>query len=59
MRIPAWTGEQSWPDIAFSHIRLDRVLYRGPQIDLLEYFTADLKGSDHRPSKLLCPSLVV
>jgi hypothetical protein len=59
MRIPAWTGEQSWLDIVFSHTRSDRILYRGPQVDLLEYFAADLKSSDHRPGKLMCPSLVV
>ncbi|KAK7470419.1 Inositol-1,4,5-trisphosphate 5-phosphatase 1 [Stygiomarasmius scandens] len=34
MRIPAWT---------------DRILYRGPQLDLSVYSRAELKGSDHRP----------
>lgn len=34
MRIPAWT---------------DRVLFRGPQLDLAAYSRAELRSSDHRP----------
>ncbi|KAF7301871.1 Inositol polyphosphate phosphatase [Mycena indigotica] len=34
MRIPAWT---------------DRILYRGPALDLGVYSRAELKGSDHKP----------
>jgi len=34
MRIPAWT---------------DRILFRGPQLDLAMYNRAELRGSDHRP----------
>ncbi|KAJ3575821.1 hypothetical protein NP233_g830 [Leucocoprinus birnbaumii] len=34
MRIPAWT---------------DRILYRGPALDLAVYSRSELRGSDHRP----------
>ncbi|XP_006460370.1 hypothetical protein AGABI2DRAFT_150338 [Agaricus bisporus var. bisporus H97] len=34
MRIPAWT---------------DRILYRGPALDLTVYSRAELRGSDHKP----------
>jgi hypothetical protein len=34
-----------------SHIRPDRILYRGSELDLSVYSQANLKGSDHRPGK--------
>ena len=53
MRIPAWTGTSlSSPLLhtdSFSNLVPDRILYRGNDLDLSVYATADLKGSDHRP----------
>ena len=31
---------------------LDRVLYKGPDLDLAVYSRAELKTSDHRPGQL-------
>ena len=33
---------------------LDRILYRGDQLDLAVYSRAELKGSDHRPVFAVC-----
>jgi synaptojanin len=53
MRIPAWTGMQT-PDLDLSLnsktiSSLDRILYRGNQLDLAVYSRAGLRGSDHKP----------
>ena len=51
MRIPAWTGMlSSCPQ----HLEgpepfIDRILYRGPALDLAVYSRSELVGSDHRP----------
>lgn len=53
-RIPAWTGTYS--PASFGHptdVVEDRVLYKGPSLNLTVYSRAELKGSDHRPGELL------
>jgi hypothetical protein len=56
MRIPAWTGmlvlDVLKPSL-IPDIFVDRILYRGFQLDLSAYSRAELKGSDHKPGSLL------
>lgn len=64
MRIPAWTGMPSpWfqhPCCAHQPLETtDRILYKGNQLDLAVYSRAGLKGSDHKPGRLNCPSMVI
>lgn len=59
MRIPAWTGALTVSYLAFVSVllesfnlmepRIDRILYRGNDLDLTAYSRAELLGSDHRP----------
>lgn len=52
-RIPAWTGKFHF-FLSFARIPttyIDRILYRGNQLDLSVYSRADLRGSDHRPGE--------
>lgn len=49
VRLPC-TSEIAIPDDG----NLDRVLYRGTQLDLIVYSRAELKGSDHRPGLYPC-----
>ena len=51
MRVPAWTGMLVESISSFIHgfIFLDRILFRGPQLDLAAYSRAELRSSDHKP----------
>ncbi len=54
MRIPAWTGEHYSMTGLTSESRMfvvDRILYRGTDLDLSVYSKADLRSSDHRPGE--------
>lgn len=58
MRVPAWTGMVdsstfSDPQCAQVHVyRIDRILFRGNNLDLMTYSRAELMSSDHRPGML-------
>ena len=57
MRVPAWAGRYSKTAKMFMtliFLPLDRILYRGSQLDLSAYSRAELKGSDHRPVFAVC-----
>lgn len=59
-RIPAWTGQHP---IRHSVSRFsldlppDRILFRGPSLDLAVYSRAELKSSDHRPGMKYHPDV--